>query len=113
MVEAKAGSASKDNRKTDAATSGKNAMASSTSKDGNGSKETTRSWSEQTPDGTFVTKFFSRNDDRDESNDHENKDDKSRVNGYKAETDEGGAFASAGKGAFAGIIDGKAVATTN
>lgn len=119
MVEAKSGSASSDNRTTDAATSGKNASVSATSRAGNGPKETTKSWTEELADGTITKKFFTSSSSNDSD---KNSDDSStlfgdvgsksgNLNDSKAKSGGNGAVASAGKGAFAAVVNGKAVAT--
>ena len=121
MVEAKAKSGSGDNPKTDAATSGKGAKASATSKDKNGSAETTKSWTEELADGTITKNFFSsKKDESGEKDDDEwvaldeGSPQPKGTKKTKAEAGENnGAVASAGKGVFAGIINGKPVATTN
>lgn len=122
MLEAKSGSAPKDDRNTDVATSGKNSTASATSKDSNSAKYISTSWTEQLADGNMAKRFYtwrSTNDSDADSKDSSTllgSDTKSVANARKpnskAKTSENGVIASWGKGIFGEIINGKAVATT-
>ncbi|KAK3625607.1 hypothetical protein LTR56_020327 [Elasticomyces elasticus] len=94
-------------KKTDAATSGDNASAFSSSTDGKGGRETTTSHSK---DGkTIVEKIFGGSGEK--SKDSVSVGDE-KSGAYASAG--GGSFASSGKGsASAGIVDGKAVSHAN
>jgi hypothetical protein len=109
--------------------SGPNAKASASSTDDQGRRWTETSESKKTAGGTFVEKVLGYKDGEEEENDESGwsfvkrstKADTSEAGSDSTSQTEGtgggkanrakGATASAGKGTFAGIVDGKAVAS--
>ena len=117
MVQARASSAKADGRKTDAKTSGPNAKASATSTDKQGVKEKTTSRSFESFDGPVTEKYINRGTG--ESRDSDGGSWTLISGGTSPQSKDGnneddgkGVFASVGKTAIAGVLNGEAFATT-